>query len=113
MAHDHYRESVDDIKNNPIFKKRNLDEEEIPDTKTVQVEPAVENKQLSLFDEALKESGIKSYQDLNSQGAVENLYEEYQKAFMKKVTVTKIFRNQKEAGMCFLTQGRSLLKRLK
>ena len=89
VAHDHYREIVDDIKNNPIFKKRNLDEEEIPDTKTVQVEPAVENKQLSLFDEALKESGIKSYQDLNSQGAVENLYEEYQKAFMKKVTVTK------------------------
>ena len=44
---------------------------------------------MSLFDEALKESGIKSYQDLNSQGAVENLYEEYQKAFMKKVTVTK------------------------
>lgn len=89
VAHDHYREIVDDIKNNPIFKKRNLDEEEIPDTKTVQVEPAVENKQLSLFDEALKESGIKSYQDLNDQGAVENLYEEYQKAFVKKATVTK------------------------
>ena len=68
---------------------RYLKREIIPDTKTVQVEPAVENKQLSLFDEALKESGIKSYQDLNSQGAVENLYEEYQKAFMKKVTVTK------------------------
>lgn len=89
VAHDHYREIVDDIKNNPIFKKRNLDEEEIPDTKTVQVEPAVENKQLSLFDEALKESGIKSYQDLNNQGAVENLYEEYQKAFVKKASVTK------------------------
>lgn len=89
VAHDHYREIVDDIKNNPIFRKRNLDEEEIPDTKTVQVEPAVENKQLSLFDEALKESGIKSYQDLNDQGTVENLYEEYQKAFVKKATVTK------------------------
>lgn len=89
VAHDHYREIVDDIKNNPIFKKRNLDEEEIPDTKTVQVEPAIENKQLSLFDEALKESGIKSYQDLNNQGTVENLYEEYRKAFVKKVVVTK------------------------
>lgn len=89
VAHDHYREIVDDIKNNPIFKKRNLDEEGIPDTTIVQVEPAIENKQLSLFDEALKESGIKSYQELNNQEAVENLYEEYQKAFVKKVTVAK------------------------
>ncbi|MCM1288021.1 MAG: DEAD/DEAH box helicase family protein [Clostridium sp.] len=89
VAHDHYREIIDDIKNNPVFKKRNLDEEEIPDTKTVQVEPAVENKQLSLFDEAFKESGIKSYQDLNKQGTVDNLYEEYQKAFIKKTISTK------------------------
>ena len=89
VAHDHYREIIDDIKNNPVFKKRNLDEEEIPDTTTVQVEPAVENKQLSLFDEAIRESGIKSYQDLNSQSAVDNLYVEYQKAFVKKSTTTK------------------------
>lgn len=89
VAHDHYREIIDDIKNNPIFKKRNLDEEEISDTTTVQVETAVENKQLSLFDEAIKESGIKSYQDLNSQDAVDNLYVEYQKAFVKKSATTK------------------------
>ena len=89
VAHDHYREIIDDIKNNPVFKKRNLDEEEIPDTKTVQVEPVVENKQISLFDEALKESGVKSYQDLNNQSTVESLFEEYQKAFVKKAATTK------------------------
>ena len=96
VAHDHYREIVDDIKNNPIFKKRNLDEEEIPETKTVQVEPAVENKQLSLFDEALQESGIKSYQELNNQGAIENLYEEYQKAFVKKTE--RIRKTEEDSG---------------
>lgn len=89
VAHDHYREIIDDIKNNPIFKKRNLDEEDIPDTKAVQVEPTVDNEQLSLFDEALRESGVKTYQDLNGQRAVDNLYEEYQKAFIKKATATK------------------------
>jgi len=88
VAHDHYREIIDDIKNNPAFKKRNLDEEEIPDTKTVQVESVVENKQLSLLDEALRESNIKSYQELNSDAIVDNLYAEYQKAFIKK-SVTK------------------------
>lgn len=89
VAHDHYREIIDDIKNNPVFRKRNLDEEEVPDTHTVQVEPAVEDQQLSLFEEALRGSGIKSYQDLNSESAVDNLYEEYQKAFVKKSMVTK------------------------
>lgn len=84
VAHDHYREIVDDIKNNPVFKKRNLDEEDIPNTKTVMVEPAVENQQISLFDKALCESKVKSYQDLNNENVVENLFIEYQKAFVKK-----------------------------
>lgn len=89
VAHDHYREIIDDIKNNPVFKKRNLDEEDIPETKIVKVEPVVENQQISLFDEALRESKIKSYQDLNSENAVENLFAEYQKAFVKKVAPKK------------------------
>ena len=89
VAHDHYREIVDDIKNNPVFKKRNLDEEDIPNITTVMVEPAVENQQISLFDEALHESKIKSYQDLNNENAVENLFVEYQKAFVKKVVPKK------------------------
>ena len=89
VAHDHYREIVDDIKNNPVFKKRNLDEEDIPNTKTVMVEPAVENQQISLFDEALCESKVKSYQDLNNENVVENLFAEYQKAFVKKVAPKK------------------------
>lgn len=89
VAHDHYREIIDDIKNNPVFKKRNLDEEDIPETKTVKVEPVVENQQISLFDEALSEGKIKSYQDLNSETAVDNLFAEYQKAFVKKVSPKK------------------------
>ena len=89
VAHDHYREIIDDIKNNPVFKKRNLDEEDIPETKTVKVEPVVENQQISLFDEALRESKIKTYQDLNSENAVENLFAAYQKAFVKKVAPKK------------------------
>lgn len=84
VAHDHYREIIDDIKNNPVFKKRNLDEEDIPETKTVKVEPVVDNQQISLFDEALRESNIKSYQDLNNEQSVESVFAEYQKAFVKK-----------------------------
>lgn len=51
--------------------------------------PAVENQQISLFDEALCESKVKSYQDLNNENVVENLFAEYQKAFVKKVAPKK------------------------
>lgn len=98
VAHDHYREIVDDIKNNPVFKKRNLDEEDIPNTKTVMVEPAVENQQISLFDEALCESKVKSYQDLNNENVVENLFAEYQKAFVKKVAPKKSESDSRQMG---------------
>lgn len=83
VAHDHYREIIDDIRNNPVFKKRNLDEEDIPETKMVKVEPVVENRQISLFDEALRESNVKSYQDLNNAQSVESVFAAYQKAFVK------------------------------
>ena len=89
VAHDHYREIIDDIKNNPLFKKRNLDEEDIPETKTVKVEPVIDNQQISLFDEALRESNIKSYQDLNNERSVESVFAAYQKAFVKKNNIKK------------------------
>lgn len=89
VAHDHYREIIDDIKNNPVFKKRNLDEDDISESKIVNVEPVVGNQQLSLFDEALKECRITSYQDLNNENTVEKLFEEYQKAFVKRVAPQK------------------------
>lgn len=93
VAHDHYREIIDDIKNNPVFKKRNLDVEDIPDVKTVKVEAVVENTQLSLFDEAFREKSIKSFQNLNDEKTVDNLFEAYQKAFIKKAMPKKSTRD--------------------
>jgi type III restriction enzyme len=85
VAHDHYREIIDDIKNNPVFKKRDLDEEDIPDTEAVKVESIVEQGQISLFDEALKEANIKSFQNLCEEQSLNQVFEAYQKAFVKKV----------------------------
>lgn len=84
VAHDHYREIIDDIKNNPVFKERNLDEEDIPDTKTVNVQPVIENEQLELMDEALRATNTKSFQALSSEQSKSDLYEAYRKAFIKR-----------------------------
>ena len=89
VAHDHYREIIDDIKDNPIFKKRNLDDEEVPDTETVKVDAVVQEGQLSLFDDALKAGNIKSLQHIQSASDMDSLYAEYQKAFVKKTSSKK------------------------
>lgn len=89
VAHDHYREIIDDIKENPIFKQRNLDDEDIPETEAVKVEPIVQTEQLSLFDDALKNANVKSFQSVTSAEDINKLYEEYQKAYVKKATPKK------------------------
>ncbi len=89
VAHDHYREIIDDIKDNPIFKKRNLDDEDIPETEAVKVESIVDDQQISLFDDVLKNSNVKSFQEIDTSKDIDKLYEEYQKAYVKKVVPKK------------------------
>ena len=89
VAHDHYREIIDDIKENPIFKQRNLDDEDILETEAVKVEPIVQTEQLSLFDDALNNANVKSFQSVTSTEDINKLYEEYQKAYVKKATPKK------------------------
>ena len=89
VAHDHYREIIDDIKDNPIFKKRNLDDEDIPETEAVKVDSIVDDQQISLFDDVLKNSNVKSFQEIDTSKDIDKLYEEYQKAYVKKVVPKK------------------------
>lgn len=84
VAHDHYREIIDDIKDNPIFKQRNLDDEEVPETEAVKVEAVVQDQQISLFDDVFKGANVKSFQDIDTSKDIDALYAEYQKAFVKK-----------------------------
>jgi len=89
VAHDHYREIIDDIKDNPIFKKRNLDDEDVPETTLIEVNAGFENDQISLVDIAIQETNVKSFQDFNDTKTVENMYKSYLAEYSKKVTVTK------------------------
>lgn len=80
VAHDHYREIIDDIKDNPVFKKRNLDDEDIPETEAVKVEAVVQDQQISIFDDMFKDANVKSFQEIDTNKDIDNLYEAYQKA---------------------------------
>lgn len=85
VAHDHYRELVDEMKSNPVFKKRNLDEEEVEPTESVDVEPELNNVQLELFEKAISYTDMKSFQDISDSRIQEELYKGYLKTYAKEV----------------------------
>jgi len=84
VAHDHYREIIDDIKDNPIFRQRNLDEEEIPETTQVEVNTSFDSEQLSFVDTAIQESKVKKIQDIGDIKTMENMYKAYLMEYAKK-----------------------------
>ena len=89
VAHDHYREIIDDIKDNPVFKRRNLDDEDIPETEVAKIEAVVQDQQISIFDDMFKDTNVKSFQEIDTNKDIDNLYEAYQKAYVKKAAPKK------------------------
>lgn len=84
VAHEHYREIIDDVKNNPVFKSRNLDERDVPETKPVEVNPVFENEQISLVEQAFRANNIKSSTQVADLKTQEVLYQSYLKSFVEK-----------------------------
>lgn len=89
VAHDHYRELIDDVKSNPIFKTRNLDENDVPQTKAVDVVAEFNDGQMALFQQTVESTAIKSFQDINDLKVQEELYKGYLKAFAKEMKPAK------------------------
>lgn len=81
VAHDHYRELVDEIKSSDIFRYRDLDKTDVEPTDTVDVSSPVDDGQLSLFDLAVTDTGVKSFAEVNNPQTQQELYAAYIKAF--------------------------------
>lgn len=81
VAHDHYRELVDEIKGSDIFKYRDLDKASVEATDVVDVSSPVDDEQLSVFDFAITDAGIKSFGDIDRPQTQQNLYASYLKTF--------------------------------
>lgn len=85
VAHDHYRELVDEIRSSNIFRYRDLDKSGIEDSESVEVSSTSEDEQLSFIDEAITSAGVKSFDQVrrNPQTQLE-IY----KAYIKNVTAS-------------------------
>lgn len=81
VAHDHYREIVEDIKNSDTFKYRDLDDKGVEPTKVVEITNGIGDGQLSLLDDIFVSTGVKSFNDVCDVKTQDKMYEEYMKSF--------------------------------
>lgn len=81
VAHDHYREIVEDIKNSDTFKYRDLDDRGVELTKVVEITNGIGDRQLSLLDDIFVSAGVKSFNDVCDVKTQDKMYEEYMKSF--------------------------------
>ena len=82
VAHDHYRELVDEIRNSDIFRYRDLDKSGIEDSESVDVSITFEDGQLSFIDDAITSAGIKSFDQVRNPQTQLEIYQAYVKNFM-------------------------------
>ncbi len=81
VAHEHYREIIDDIKSNPVFKYRNLDERATENTKTVEIKSVVNNEQLTFIDDLFTLAGVTSFAQVDNIKTQRELLEAYDRTF--------------------------------
>lgn len=91
VAHEHYREIVNDLRNNPVFRHRDLDTEDLPDMKQVSIQTSFDDYQLSFIDTAMQSEQIVSFQHLGEKDSqsVAALYNAYLQAYAKKAEPKK------------------------
>lgn len=82
VAHDHYRELVDEIRSSDIFRYRDLDKNGVEDSESVDVSSTFEDGQLSFIDEAITSTGLKSFDQIRNPQTQLEIYEAYVKNFM-------------------------------
>ena len=78
VAHDHYRELVDEIRSSDVF----LDKSRIEETESVDVSSTGDDGQLSLFDDAITSVGVKSFEQVRNPHTQLEIYQAYVKNFM-------------------------------
>ena len=90
VAHEHYRDLVEDIKAGGVFKSRNLDDEPVEETESVKIKCSLfDDDELERIEQASSNSGITLSSNLDDPDVQNKLYEEYQKTFGPVTTKPK------------------------
>ena len=58
VAHDHYRELIDEVKNSDVFRHRNLDERDVEETQSIQITGIFDDHEATLLDSLFKDADM-------------------------------------------------------
>jgi type III restriction-modification enzyme helicase subunit len=103
VAHDHYRELVDEIRNSDIFHYRDLDKTGIEKLESVDVSSTIADEQLSFIDEAITTAGIKSFHQVQTPQTQHEVYQAYVKNFMTSEPRTRKSDNPNQLSLFEVT----------
>ena len=81
VAHEHYRELVEEIKSSDIFRYCDLDRTGVEPTDTVDVSSPVDDAQLSLFDQLVTDTGTLTFREADNPQTQQSLYDAYLRTF--------------------------------
>jgi type III restriction enzyme len=85
VAHDHYREIVEELKANTFFKSRDLDKEDIEPNSQITITPGFDDAQLTFLDSFVTDNNISRAQDISDPLVQEQMYA----AYLKSVALVK------------------------
>ncbi len=81
VAHDHYRELIDEVKNSDVFRHRNLDEKDVEETQSVQITGVFDDYEVTILDSLFKDADIASLRAENTK-TQEDFIAQYVDAFV-------------------------------
>jgi len=84
VAHDHYREIIEELKANTYFRARDLDKNDIEPTKQLTLTSGFDDEQLTLFDEFVENKTISNAQDISDPFVQDELYKAYLKSVAER-----------------------------
>jgi type III restriction enzyme len=86
VAHDHYREIVEELKASTYFRTRDLDKNELEPMKQVTITSGLDDAQMTLFDAFIEDKTVSKVQDISDPLVQEQMYAAYLKgvATLKK-----------------------------
>ena len=77
VAHDHYREIVEELKSNTYFRARDLDKNDSEPTKQLTLTSGFDDVQLTLFDAFFEDKTINKVQDISDPLVQDRIYKAY------------------------------------
>lgn len=83
VAHDHYRELVEELKASSYFKSRDLDKEKVEPTVQVTITPGFDDAQLTFLESFVADNNVSKVQDISDPFVQEQMYAAYLKSVLQ------------------------------